>query len=89
MNNKVKAFLKSHHPNTKECDYRTPEYLFNWIQDEWGPIDYDAACFADGSNALATPLRLEDEWPISTVYSNPPYDAESIAKWFDKREIVC
>ena len=81
---KAKAFvMRSSHEHTDKSDFRTPAYLFNWINSKW-PIDYDGACI-DGLNNLTTPLRLEDEWPIgSTVYSNPPFDSPSIIKWFEK-----
>mgnify|MGYP003132002456 CR=1 FL=1 len=80
----VKAFImRSSHEHTDKSDFRTPPYLFDWINDQW-PIDYDGACVA-GLNNLASPLRLEDEWPVgSTVYSNPPFDSPSIIKWFEK-----
>ena len=78
------AFKARSHENSHQEDFRTPAYLWAWIQHRWNPT-FDAACFADGSNALAKPLRLEDEWPKgSTVYSNPPFNATSYAKWLDK-----
>jgi len=84
MDNKISAWVKRDAPNNHECDFRTPGYLWRWINHEFGQIDYDAAC-TPGLNNLATPLRLEDEWPPgSTIYSNPPYDAESIVKWVEK-----
>ena len=61
-----------------QVDFRTPPYLFNYIKSLYGRVDYDGACFADGSNALATPLRLENEWPDGIIYSNPPFDDDSI-----------
>lgn len=67
-----------------QVDFRTPNYLFNYIQSLFGEIHYDAACFTDGSNSLATPLRLEQEWPKGIIYSNPPFDDESIIKWLKK-----
>ena len=85
---RAEAFTKNVHENTHESDFRTPPYLFDWIDECWGPIEYDAACHEDGSNALATPLRLESEWPQgSVIYSNPPFDSPSIEKWFDKGRI--
>jgi len=81
--NKAEAFLMNHE-KTKLNDFRTPEYLMKWIDSRFGPVDYDAAC-EPGVNNLFSPLRLEQVWPIgSTVYSNPPYDAPSIIKWFNK-----
>ena len=67
-----------------QVDFRTPPYLFEYIKSLYGRIDYDGACFSDGSNALATPLRLENEWPDGIVYSNPPFDDDSIIKWIKK-----
>ena len=67
-----------------QVDFRTPEYLFEFIKSLYGRIDYDGACFEDGSNALAPPLRLENEWPNGIIYSNPPFDTDSIVKWIDK-----
>ena len=82
---KAEAFTQNAHPHTDKDDFRTPAYLFDWINDTFGPVEYDAACHEDGSNALAWPLRLEDEWPADAIiYTNPPFDSESIVKWFDK-----
>ena len=83
MNNQAEAYLKNHE-NTNMEDFRTPPYLFKWIDQEYGPIEYDGAC-TDGLNNLAPSLRLEDEWPKgTTVYSNPPYDMISLKSWFEK-----
>ena len=83
---KSAAFAQNIHPNTHEDDFRTPAYLFDWINDIFGPVEYDAAC--DEINNLATPLRLEDDWPVgSVIYTNPPFDSQSIAAWFDKGRI--
>ena len=81
---KARAYIgRNTHEHTDQSDFRTPPYLFDWINDSWG-VEYDGACI-DGLNNLATPLRLEDEWPIgSVVYSNPPFDSPSIVKWFEK-----
>jgi len=67
-----------------QVDFRTPPYLFEYIKSLCGRVDYDGACFPDGSNALATPLRLENEWPNGVIYSNPPFDDDSIIKWIKK-----
>ena len=67
-----------------QVDFRTPAYLFKYIESLYGRIDYDGACFADGSNALAKPLRLEEKWPKGIIYSNPPFDDDSIIKWIKK-----
>ena len=67
-----------------QVDFRTPNYLFKYIQSLYGYVDYDGACFEDGSNALAKPLRLENEWPNGIIYSNPPFDDDSIIKWITK-----
>jgi len=84
---KIISFLnRSSNPHNDKVDFRTPPYLFHWIEKNFGVIDYDAACI-DGLNNLATALRLEDEWPKgSIVYSNPPFDSDSIEKWFVKGE---
>ena len=80
---RAEVYTTNIHPKTNECDFRTPPYLFHFLNLRYG-IDYDAAC-EDGVNNLAPALRLEDVWPEgSTVYSNPPYDKESILKWFTK-----
>ena len=67
-----------------QVDFRTPDYLFKYIKSIYGVIQYDGACFEDGSNALAYPLRLEEEWPSGIVYSNPPFDDDSIISWMNK-----
>ena len=67
-----------------QVDFRTPNYLFEYIKSLYGYVQYDGACFEDGSNALAYPLRLEQEWPNGIIYSNPPFDNESIIKWINK-----
>lgn len=83
MTKQAEAFLKNHQ-KTNLSDFRTPNYLVEWINKEFGPIDFDAAC-EPGLNNLFEPLRVEDEWPIgSTVFSNPPFDTPSILKWFAK-----
>ncbi len=66
-------------PNTDMVDFRTPDYLWNYIKTRWNP-QYDAAC-TPGLNNLTTPLRLEDDWPNGVIYSNPPFDTPSIIKW--------
>lgn len=67
-----------------QVDFRTPNYLLNYIKSLYGKIDYDGACFLDGSNAVAKPLRLENKWPNGIIYSNPPFDDLSIIKWIKK-----
>ena len=66
-------------PNTDMVDFRTPNYLWNYIQHRWNP-QYDGACTPNLNN-LTTPLRLEDDWPNGVIYSNPPFDTPSIIKW--------
>jgi len=66
-------------PNTDMVDFRTPDYLWDFIKTRWHP-EYDAAC-TPGLNNLTTPLRLEDDWPNGVIYSNPPFDTPSIIKW--------
>jgi len=82
---KHEAFLmRNKHEHNDKDDFRTPPYLFSYIEKRYGKIDFDAACTPDVNN-LAVPLRLEDEWPLgSTIYSNPPFDSDSIAKWVKK-----
>lgn len=67
-----------------QVDFRTPPYLFEYIKSLYGYVQYDGACFEDGSNALAYPIRLEDEWPSGIIYSNPPFDDDSIISWINK-----
>jgi len=67
---------------TDMVDFRTPTYLFNYLN-SIEKIDFDGAC-DPGINNLATPLRLEEEWPNGAVYSNPPFDIDSINKWIKK-----
>jgi len=88
LNSKAEHFLnRGQHEHNDKSDFRTPKFLFQYIEDKFGKIDYDGACI-DGLNNLAKSLRLDDEWPIgSTVYSNPPFDSGSIEKWFDKGEL--
>lgn len=74
MNRKLK--------NTDQVDFRTPDYLFQYIN-TISKIEYDGACEI-GLNDLAKPLRLEDEWPKGVIYSNPPFDIDSICKWIKK-----
>jgi len=70
--------------HNKKDDFRTPPYLLRFIEEKFGEIEYDAAC-EDGLNNVAPALRLEDPWPEGTlIYSNPPYDMESITAWFNK-----
>lgn len=74
MNKKLK--------NSDQVDFRTPHYLFKFINSIY-EIQFDAACKA-GINNLAEPLRLEDKWPPGVVYSNPPFDMDSINSWIEK-----
>lgn len=67
-----------------QVDFRTPAYLFEYIKSLYGYVQYDGACFEDGSNALAYPLRLQEEWPSGIIYSNPPFDDDSIIAWINK-----
>ena len=66
-------------PNTDMVDFRTPDYLWDFIKTRWNP-QYDAAS-TPGLNNLAKPLRLEEDWPNGVIYSNPPFDTPSIIKW--------
>lgn len=78
---------KTMNQKTKFSDqvgFRTPPYLFEYIKSLYGYVQYDGACFEDGSNALAYPIRLEDEWPSGIIYSNPPFDDDSIISWINK-----
>jgi len=68
--------------HTDQVDFRTPKYLFNYLNELYA-IDYDAACI-EGVNNLAPALRLEEEWPKGVVYSNPPFDIDSIVSWIKK-----
>ena len=69
---------------THKDDFRTPSFIFEYLNSEFGKIEYDAAC-TPGLNNLATPLKLEEEWPSnSIVYSNPPFDSQSLIKWIKK-----
>ena len=74
MNKKLK--------NTDQVDFRTPPYLFKFIN-SIAKVDFDGACEANENN-LAEPLRLEDKWPNGVVYSNPPFDIDSICSWVEK-----
>jgi len=84
MNKKTAAFIqRNKHKHNNKDDFRTPKYLWNFINNIV-TVDYDGACEI-GINNLTTPLRLEEQWPHnSIVYSNPPYDSESIIKWTKK-----
>jgi hypothetical protein len=83
---KANHFLnRGQHAHNDKDDFRTPAYLLRFIEDHFGRIDYDGAC-TPGLNNVATALRLEEPWPIGLVYSNPPYDKDSILAWFAKGE---
>jgi len=69
-------------PKTDMVDFRTPAYLFSYINSLY-TIEYDGAC-SPGINNLAKPLRLEEEWPQGVIYSNPPFDITSICAWLEK-----
>ena len=84
MNRRTSFLNRPQHEHNNKDDFRTPPYLFHFINERFGGIDYDGAC-EDGVNNLAAALRLEDHWPdFSTVYSNPPFDKDSILAWFEK-----
>tara|TARA_R100000808_G_C2126371_1_gene136547 strand:+ start:473 stop:1054 length:582 start_codon:yes stop_codon:yes gene_type:complete len=74
-------------PSCELDDFRTPEYLLKFIRMRWG-LHYDAACIEGVNNVVPKCLRLEDEWPKkrwpTTIYSNPPFDTDSIIKWIQK-----
>jgi hypothetical protein len=81
--NQAEGFLIKHNHTSKD-DFRTPKYLIEWINKKYGPIEFDGAC-TPGINNLFSPLSLEEEWPSnSIIYSNPPWDSNSIIKWFQK-----
>lgn len=78
------SFVQRQKQFTFEDDFRTPSFIFEYLNSEYGEIEYDGACIA-GLNNLAIPLRLEQEWPKnSIVYSNPPFDSKSLIKWIKK-----
>ena len=84
MNKSYHFINRSIHQNNKMDDFRTPKYLFSFIENKFGPIHYDGAC-TPSLNNLAQPLKLENKWPSnSTIYSNPPFDSVSIIKWINK-----
>lgn len=60
-------------------DFRTPSYLWEYIKSRFD-VEFDGAC-QEGVNNLAKPLRLEDVWFDGVIYSNPPFDTDSIIKW--------
>lgn len=68
--------------HTDQVDFRTPKYLFDFINTIEN-IEFDGACEI-GLNDLAKPLRLEEKWPNGAIYSNPPFDIDSICKWIEK-----
>ena len=68
--------------HSQKEDFRTPQYILDYIEAEFGEIELDVACFADGSNAVALPVRLRSAWPRGHAYANPPFDSDSIRAWW-------
>lgn len=98
-NAKAEAFNQWKHPKTSENDYRTPEFIINWLKAKHGPAMYDCAFNEDHSNALGRPFDLWGEKTPAVghwLFINPPWDTPTVRKfveraryWADRGWIVC
>lgn len=68
--------------------WRTPQWLFNWLNERYGPFDIDLAARAD--NALLSTYfdiqtnALTQQWSLvaDNGFCNPPYSR--LAPWLEK-----
>lgn len=80
MNKKAINFNKWIHPKTLKSDYRTPDFVLNYIEKSWNcKITHDGACNAE--NAVAEPFNLFNTEVLpkkSILFVNPPWDTKSV-----------
>ena len=79
------AFIKAYHPKTREDDFRTPDFILNYIESRWGvEITHDGACSLE--NAKRKPLDIFSDNPIpdgSVVFINPPWTSSAVVKFVE------
>ena len=78
MNQKEAFLRRKDHPNNPKDDFRTPDYLMNYLKNLFGDRIRDGACSIE--NAKGEPIDVfnpeiaEHEW----VFINPPFDTPTI-----------
>lgn len=80
----VQAFLQSFHTNTKQDDFRTPEYLLQFVRETFGEITRDGAC--SGENCVAKPLDLFSDERMKqgeVLFVNPPWSTPEVIRFVD------
>jgi len=83
MNRKIEAFNTWKHRNTTKDDFRTPDYILNYVDHLMGrKITHDGACVSN--NAVAEPFDLFGDKPLpdrSLLFVNPPWDTPNVKKF--------
>jgi phage N-6-adenine-methyltransferase len=73
-------------------DWRTPDYIYDWLNRVYGPFEVDAAADAENAkcdiyydkktNGLAVP------WPAGKVFCNPPWSQSRHWAWKATDELL-
>ena len=71
----------------KSVEWATPDYLFNKLNQEYGPFVLDVAATKDNAKCNVYYDKekdgLEQSW-CGKVWCNPPYGHPEISKWMNK-----
>ena len=79
---RANAFNTWKHPNTTQDDYRTPQYLLDFIGETFGEITRDGACH--DSNGVAHSFDVfgsEELGPKDTLFINPPWETKEVVRF--------
>lgn len=85
--NKVsgRRFNGSKTPDRKRSIYRTPDWLYNWLNLNYGPFDIDVAACEKSAKCEKYYTKemdgLKQPWN-GRIFCNPPYD--KITPWINK-----
>lgn len=85
-----RRYAGSKTPDHKRSRYRTPDWLFNYLNLEYGPFGIDvAACAKSAKCEQYYSIRnsgLDNPW-VGSVFCNPPYN--KILPWVEKAIAEC
>lgn len=78
--NKLQAWRMGIFERTHKEDFRTPQYIVNWLKFEFGDHFYDACYNENFDNALSTPYipNKTDLDVRNWVYFNPPFHSNKL-----------
>lgn len=85
---KLSEQLKSRTPLNERDEWRTPDWLFAWASERWGPFDFDLAATADNARASRYFTREDDalgkDWAAHAMraWCNPPYS--DVRPWVEQ-----